>query len=396
MTPNGAKRKSPAWRSSNAPNTLGESKRGTHSQSMLPSGATSAPVWQSDRKPYSAIGGNGEGIAALCGRGTSSTLPASLTPRPEGRHGRGGGECRRPPDPRVPVPPLGSRVAPAYRRPRETSVRIDPARRNVQRMACRLSLDGQEPITAPVRPDHSTDRDASQAPPASESDTSTPPGADVFDPGREDRLDADRLERALQALLSAYPDAPVAALSSAGIFVDMPQSLNLKQNPTLTGRSGLDGVEGTERERLVANWDRILTSGAGRCVFQPNRLPDSGDAVRPRPARASRRDPDPARRSRREPAPDAGERDADRLDPALRERAQERAQRDHAHRRGDQPDPRLERRGDGGPPLAGVRPSRRPRRWPSTTGCRCSRTRARPGGYASACATRTDAGPGSR
>jgi hypothetical protein len=32
------------------PNTLGASKRGTHSQSIAPSGATSAPVWQSDRK----------------------------------------------------------------------------------------------------------------------------------------------------------------------------------------------------------------------------------------------------------------------------------------------------------------------------------------------------------
>jgi hypothetical protein len=31
------------------PNTLWASKRGTHSQSMAPSGATSAPVWQSDR-----------------------------------------------------------------------------------------------------------------------------------------------------------------------------------------------------------------------------------------------------------------------------------------------------------------------------------------------------------
>jgi len=29
---------------------LGASKQGTQSQSMLPSGATSAPVWQSDRK----------------------------------------------------------------------------------------------------------------------------------------------------------------------------------------------------------------------------------------------------------------------------------------------------------------------------------------------------------
>ena len=47
--PNGPNRKKPAWRSSRLPNTLGESKRGTHSQSIAPSGATSAPVWQLER-----------------------------------------------------------------------------------------------------------------------------------------------------------------------------------------------------------------------------------------------------------------------------------------------------------------------------------------------------------
>ena len=49
MTPNGPRRNRPASRSSSEPNTLGESKRGTHSQSIDPSGATSALVWQSDR-----------------------------------------------------------------------------------------------------------------------------------------------------------------------------------------------------------------------------------------------------------------------------------------------------------------------------------------------------------
>ena len=49
LIPNGPSRKDPAPRSSSVPNTLGESKRGTHSQSIAPSGATSAPVWQLDR-----------------------------------------------------------------------------------------------------------------------------------------------------------------------------------------------------------------------------------------------------------------------------------------------------------------------------------------------------------
>src|SRR4051794_13594810 len=63
--PNGANRKVPASRSSRLAKMLGESKRGTHSQSTEPSGATRAPVWQSDRNAYSAMGGNGDGAAAL-------------------------------------------------------------------------------------------------------------------------------------------------------------------------------------------------------------------------------------------------------------------------------------------------------------------------------------------
>ena len=50
LMPNGANRNVPAVRSSNVPKMLGESKRGTHSQSTAPSGQTSAPVWQSERK----------------------------------------------------------------------------------------------------------------------------------------------------------------------------------------------------------------------------------------------------------------------------------------------------------------------------------------------------------
>ena len=49
LIPNGPTRNVPAPRSRRVPNTLGESKAGTHSQSTAPSGAISAPVWQSDR-----------------------------------------------------------------------------------------------------------------------------------------------------------------------------------------------------------------------------------------------------------------------------------------------------------------------------------------------------------
>ena len=73
-----------------APKTLGESTRGRHSHSTLPHGATSAVVSQSDRKPYSAMGGKGEPAypARLVGPieliGSIRWLPCMLASR-EGR-----------------------------------------------------------------------------------------------------------------------------------------------------------------------------------------------------------------------------------------------------------------------------------------------------------------------
>ena len=59
----------------------GASNRGRHSHSTDPSGATSAPVWQSDRNAYSAIGGNGDGAAALW---TGRSAAVLLLPPSEG------------------------------------------------------------------------------------------------------------------------------------------------------------------------------------------------------------------------------------------------------------------------------------------------------------------------
>src|SRR5437763_1286673 len=80
--PEGPSRNAPPSRSSSEPNTAGESNRGTHSQSTEPSGATSAPVWQFDRNPYSAIGVNGEGAAALCASVAGVCSGAGLLPFP--------------------------------------------------------------------------------------------------------------------------------------------------------------------------------------------------------------------------------------------------------------------------------------------------------------------------
>ncbi|CAO5234098.1 hypothetical protein FAGKG844_190083 [Frankia sp. AgKG'84/4] len=55
----GPNRNPPAERSSTEPKTLGASGRGTHIHSTLPLGATRHDVSQSERNPYSAMGGKG-------------------------------------------------------------------------------------------------------------------------------------------------------------------------------------------------------------------------------------------------------------------------------------------------------------------------------------------------
>jgi diguanylate cyclase (GGDEF)-like protein/PAS domain S-box-containing protein len=99
--------------------------------------------------------------------------------------------------------------------------------------------------------------------------------ADMFDDHDVRRLDAAGLERALESLLAIYPDAPVAALSTAGMFIDMPASVPLQRNPVLRGRAGLDGLGGEDRASALANWDRILRVGAGRCLVRPAGYPEA-------------------------------------------------------------------------------------------------------------------------
>ena len=76
-------RNDPAPRSRMAAKMLGESKCGRHSHSIDPSGATSAPVWQSERKAYSPMGGNGEPweMTAAGAGSASSTAWQANTPR---------------------------------------------------------------------------------------------------------------------------------------------------------------------------------------------------------------------------------------------------------------------------------------------------------------------------
>src|SRR3954452_4484521 len=118
--------KEPPSRSSSVPKTLGESKLGTHSQSIAPSGATSAPVWQSDRNAYCAIGGNGDGAAALWGVAVVGSSTEAITPptaRASGRVRPGGGRPHL-----APRCPSRRDVSAAARRAAAASTRTPPSR----------------------------------------------------------------------------------------------------------------------------------------------------------------------------------------------------------------------------------------------------------------------------
>src|SRR6266851_4600382 len=88
VTPSGESRNPPAERSSIAPKTLGESILGRQSHSTFPLGATRAVVSQSERNPYSPMGGNGDSSgpaapgagAAMCSQDQSSSYVARSPP----------------------------------------------------------------------------------------------------------------------------------------------------------------------------------------------------------------------------------------------------------------------------------------------------------------------------
>src|SRR5918999_830019 len=115
----GPKRKPPASRSRIEPKTLGESMRGRHSHSTLPLGATSAVVSQSERKPYSAIGGNGDVPNAWLAAGPRGpVLPSRDIAAPNA----GRQSCMRQAHP--PVPRMGGTIRLPIRQ-----VRHEPSRR---------------------------------------------------------------------------------------------------------------------------------------------------------------------------------------------------------------------------------------------------------------------------
>ena len=94
-------------------------------------------------------------------------------------------------------------------------------------------------------------------------------GSDIFEAAGEAHADADSLEQTLRSLLAVHPYSPVGAMTSAGIYVAMPDSVPLGEQQVLEGRSGLDLIGTEDREAVLENWDRTLNFGASRCTIHP-------------------------------------------------------------------------------------------------------------------------------
>ena len=137
----GPSRKPPAERSRIAAKTLGASKRGGHSHSTVPSGATSAPVWQSRQE--AVVGDRRERrVRPRCGRRTAwGRVPAGARPAGPWRRRAAGGphargalrECgsrpRRHRIGRVWIAPPPDTGTPHSRRPHARSI-LRPMRTN--------------------------------------------------------------------------------------------------------------------------------------------------------------------------------------------------------------------------------------------------------------------------
>jgi len=101
----------------------------------------------------------------------------------------------------------------------------------------------------------------------------------LFEVEAGERIDADTLERAFEALLRKYPNAPIVAMTDDGLVTKPPASVGARGNPALDARSGLDLVVQEDRVRLLKSWDRVLSGGAARWLVHPAARPQETVAV---------------------------------------------------------------------------------------------------------------------
>ncbi len=92
--------------------------------------------------------------------------------------------------------------------------------------------------------------------------------------GTAPHLQSNALEAALNALLSEYPTAFVAAINADGLFVPMPATVPLTRQRELKARSALDFVVPEDREVVITTWERARKVGASSAQVRLRVDPD--------------------------------------------------------------------------------------------------------------------------
>ena len=75
-----------------------------------------------------------------------------------------------------------------------------------------------------------------------------------------------RVTSALRATLAQHPRALVAAIDGDGLFVDMPETVQLTSHRLAVGHSALDLVQPADRYAVIAAWERAKSEGASRAT----------------------------------------------------------------------------------------------------------------------------------
>jgi diguanylate cyclase (GGDEF)-like protein/PAS domain S-box-containing protein len=75
------------------------------------------------------------------------------------------------------------------------------------------------------------------------------------------RLDCHAREAALQALLTQYPEAPVAAVNPNGVYVDMPPTVPLTGQKLIAARSSLHFVVPADRKAITDAFHSVVVRG---------------------------------------------------------------------------------------------------------------------------------------
>jgi hypothetical protein len=73
-----------------------------------------------------------------------------------------------------------------------------------------------------------------------------------------------RLAAAFRATLAQHPHALVAAIDREGLFVDMPDTVQITNHQQAFAGSALDLVRPADRDAVISAWERAKSEGAAR------------------------------------------------------------------------------------------------------------------------------------